>query len=197
MLQLPPLPGASSGHPLLAPIPSTIPATTPIPPASILPKPSYMDGKKAQSMSPAVGEADPSILNPLALAGELVELNEKMKAAKEEFEKAEALVKEKKATLMLAFDAHKTDKVSTGGKTIYRWSQWRASITEENRLEAFEALRAAKLGDLIKETVNAQSLSAWVREQPKAADDTPILPNVGLQKCVTMHKTNDLRIINS
>ena len=192
MLDLPPLPGASSGHPLL-----NIPASAPIPAATPLPKPSYMEGKTAQSMAPVVGEADPSVLNPFVLAGELVELEAQRRARKEEFELAEGKVNKVKAKLIQAFDAHKVDNVSTGGKTIYRWSQWRASITEENRLEAFEALRAAGVGDLIKETVNAQSLSAWVREQPKAADDTPILPSVELQKLVTMYKQDDLRIINS
>lgn len=180
MLNLPPLPKLFHTNP---------------PPSDS--KPAYMAGEKAQSMAAAVGAADPSVLNPFQLAGELVELEAQRKVRKEEFEAAEAKVNEAKAKLIQAFDAHQVDKVSTGGKTIYRWSQWRASISAPNQPEAFEALRAAGVGDLIKETVNAQSLSAWVREQPKAADDTPILPNMELQKTVTMHKTNDLRIVNS
>ena len=39
-----------------------------------------------------------------------------------------------------------------------------------------EGLRACGAGDLVKEAVNSQSLSAWVRELPLGEDGKPVLP---------------------
>ena len=47
--------------------------------------------------------------------------------------------------------------------TVHHIKRLWASIDSENP-DALEALRAAGAGDMVKERVNTQSLSAWVRE---------------------------------
>ena len=51
----------------------------------------------------------------------------------------------------------------------------RASATADHKDELFKALRAEGYGGLVYETVNANSLSAFVREQISENDD--VLPD--------------------
>lgn len=58
------------------------------------------------------------------------------------------------------------------GPTVYLQVQlWARPIG--GRENAMEALRLAGLGDLVEETVNLQTLSAWCRERLKSEEELP------------------------
>ena len=56
------------------------------------------------------------------------------------------------------------DHLRLDDRTVYRSLTLRASVPAEKRAEAVAAMRAIGLGDLVTEGVNAQTLSAQVRE---------------------------------
>jgi hypothetical protein len=63
------------------------------------------------------------------------------------------------------------------------------------------ALKKARLGDMVKETVNRNTLSAYVREQAPSKFASPeeitkALPR-GLQKAVKVTETNNVRVSKS
>lgn len=76
------------------------------------------------------------------------------------------------AELVEAFSEAGTQSVNIDGKTIYlhrsTFAQRKPGVTAE---DVKEALRASGASDLVTETVNAQTLSAWVRELVEAAED--------------------------
>jgi hypothetical protein len=59
-----------------------------------------------------------------------------------------------------------------GGFTIVKPRPY-ATITEENKLEAFSFLRAKKRGDLIKEAVSPGSLSTYIKELLEEGKEVP------------------------
>ena len=58
-----------------------------------------------------------------------------------------------------------TQNFTRNGTMFCLTNTTRASATAGRKDELFEALRAAGYGDLVYETVNANSLSAFVKEQ--------------------------------
>jgi hypothetical protein len=61
------------------------------------------------------------------------------------------------------------DTIEVPAATVFKQQSNWARVSAGAGPEAFEALKAAGLGDYIKQTVNANSLSAWFRE--KLSDD--------------------------
>lgn len=76
------------------------------------------------------------------------------------------------AELIEAFTEAGTQSVNIDGKTIYlhrsTFAQRKPGVTAE---DVKAALKASGAGELVLETVNAQTLSAWVRELVEAAED--------------------------
>jgi predicted nuclease with TOPRIM domain len=58
-----------------------------------------------------------------------------------------------------------TQNFTRGGTMFYLISKTRASATADRKDELFAALRGEGYGELVTETVNANSLSAFVKEQ--------------------------------
>ncbi len=91
------------------------------------------------------------------------------KAIKEEADKLEA-------ELIDAFAEAGVQNINVDGKTVYLHRSVYARRCEGVGLEDVKAaLRAAGAGDLVTETVNANTLSAYVRELTEE-DDAPGLP---------------------
>lgn len=112
----------------------------------------------------------------------MFELADRLKALRDEKKDAEQRVKELNAALdetdaalaQLMTDTE-TQNFTRSGTMFYLTNTTRASATADRKDELFEALRAEGYGGLVYETVNANSLSAFVREQISENDD--VLPD--------------------
>ena len=61
-----------------------------------------------------------------------------------------------------------TQNFTRGGMMFYLTTKTRASAVAGTKEELFDALRAQGYGSLVTETVNANSLSSFVKEQMEA-----------------------------
>ena len=112
----------------------------------------------------------------------MFELADRLKALRDEKKDAEQRVKELNAALdetdaalaQLMTDTE-TQNFTRNGTMFCLTNTTRASATADRKDELFEALRAEGYGGLVYETVNANSLSAFVREQISENDD--VLPD--------------------
>ena len=112
----------------------------------------------------------------------MFELADRLKALRDEKKDAEQRVKELNAALdetdaalaQLMTDTE-TQNFTRSGTMFCLTNTTRASATSDRKDELFEALRAEGYGGLVYETVNANSLSAFVREQISENDD--VLPD--------------------
>lgn len=64
-------------------------------------------------------------------------------------------------------------KLSIDGTTVFLKRSLRASIKGGQRDQAVAAFEAEGLGDLVTHTMNAQTLSAYVREREKQGEEIP------------------------
>ena len=111
----------------------------------------------------------------------MFELADRLKALRDEKKDAEQRVKELNAALdetdaalaQLMTDTE-TQNFTRSGTMFCLTNTTRASATADRKDELFKALRAEGYGGLVYETVNANSLSAFVREQISENDD--VLP---------------------
>ena len=112
----------------------------------------------------------------------MFELADRLKALRDEKKDAEQRVKELNAALdetdaalaQLMTDTE-TQNFTRSGTMFCLTNTTRASATADRKDELFEALRAEGYGGLVYETVNANSLSVFVREQISENDD--VLPD--------------------
>ena len=107
-----------------------------------------------------------------ALADQLRELKETKKYAEQELKEITEEIDRIDAALAEQMIASETQNFTRNGTTFCLTSTTRASAAAGRKDELFAALREAGFGDLVYETVNANSLSAFVKEQTEANDDT-------------------------
>ena len=110
---------------------------------------------------------------------QLFELADELKALRDRKDALEAALKQVNmdidnvdwhlSTLMSETD---TQNFTRAGTMFCLTTKTRASAREGLKEELFAALRAEGFGDLIYETVNANSLSAFVKEQITESGDT-------------------------
>ena len=108
----------------------------------------------------------------------MFELADRLKALRDEKKDAEQRVKELNAALdetdaalaQLMTDTE-TQNFTRSGTMFCLTNTTRASATADRKDELFKALRAEGYGGLVYETVNANSLSAFVKEQIEANND--------------------------
>ena len=93
-----------------------------------------------------------------ALRDEKSDLEDRKKAVEKEIEEVD------KALVDLMID-NETQNFTRAGFTFSLTCTTRASASADRKTELFAALRKEGYGDLIYETVNANSLSAFVKEQ--------------------------------
>ena len=99
------------------------------------------------------------------LADELRELKETKKRLEDELKAVGFDIDRVDADLAKRMIDAETQNFTRNGTMFCLTNSVRASATAGRKEELFEALRAAGYGDLVYETVNANSLSAFVKEQ--------------------------------
>ena len=97
------------------------------------------------------------------LRGRKRELEDSLKVINAEIERVEAeMVQEMLQEEVQSF--------SRGGQLFYLSSRTWASPVPERKADLYAWLKDHGFGDLVQETVNSQTLSAWVREQTEEAE---------------------------
>ena len=113
-------------------------------------------------------------------SNEMFKLAEKLKALKDEKADLETRLKEVNATIdsvdfelaTMMMDSE-TQNFTVAGTMFCLTNKVRASAVADRKEELYETLRNEGYGDLVYETVNANSLSAFVKEQMEEHDDVP------------------------
>jgi hypothetical protein len=105
------------------------------------------------------------------LADKLKELRETKKYAESELKDINADIDKVDYELSELMAQTETQNFTRSGTMFCLTTATRASAKEGNKEELFEALREEGFGNLIYETVNANSLSAFVKEQIEENDD--------------------------
>mgnify|MGYP000923706092 CR=1 FL=1 len=109
------------------------------------------------------------------LADRLKALRDEKKETEQRLKDVNAELDETDAALAQLMTDTETQNFTRSGTMFCLTSTTRASATADRRDDLFEALRSEGHGGLIYETVNANSLSAFVREQIAENDD--VLPD--------------------
>ena len=109
-----------------------------------------------------------------ALADQLRELKETKKYAEQELKEITEEIDRVDAALAERMISTETQNFTRNGTMFCLTNATRASAAAGRKDELFAALRAAGFGDLVYETVNANSLSAFVKEQ--TAENEDVLP---------------------
>lgn len=107
-----------------------------------------------------------------AMADRLKALREQKKQAEQRVKELNAALEEADYQLSELMAQTETQSFSRAGTLFYLTTTTRASALPERKSELFDALRREGFGDLVYETVNANSLSAFVREQQAQHEDT-------------------------
>ena len=108
------------------------------------------------------------------LADQLRELKETKKYAEQELKEITEEIERVDAALAERMISTETQNFTRNGTMFCLTNATRASAAAGKKEELFAALRAAGFGDLVYETVNANSLSAFVKEQTMENED--VLP---------------------
>ena len=106
------------------------------------------------------------------LADRLKDLRDEKKDLEQQIKAINAQLDETDFALAGAMAESETQNFTRAGMTFCLTNTTRASAMAEQKEALFEALRAGGYGDLIYETVNANSLSAFVKEQMTENDET-------------------------
>ena len=106
------------------------------------------------------------------MSDEMFALADRLKTLRDEKKQAEAQVKELNASiyevdyqLSELMAQTETQSFSRAGTMFYLTTATRASAQTERKADLYDALKEQGFGDLVYETVNANSLSAFVKEQ--------------------------------
>lgn len=105
------------------------------------------------------------------LADRLKELREAKKAVEEELKSINAEIDDVEYRLSELMISSETQNFTRAGTMFCLSMTTRASAAAGMKEELFDALRSKGFGELIYETVNANSLSAFVKEQIAENDD--------------------------
>ena len=108
------------------------------------------------------------------LADRLKELRERKAELADETKANNAEIEQAEYDLSQLMAQTETQSFQRAGTLFYLTTKTYASADKEHKDELFDALRNEGYGSLITETVNANSLSAFVKEQMSENDD--VLP---------------------
>ena len=106
------------------------------------------------------------------LADRLKNLRDEKKDLEQQMKALNAQLEDTDFALAAAMAESETQNFTRAGMTFCLTNTTRASAMAEQKQALFQALRAEGYGDLIYETVNANSLSAFVKEQMTENDET-------------------------
>lgn len=109
------------------------------------------------------------------LAEQLRVLREQKETAEKELQEINAKIDETDYRLSEMMAESETQNFTRGGVMFYLVTKTRASAVAGSKDELFTVLRREGYGELVTETVNANSLSSFVKEQIEENDD--VLPD--------------------
>ena len=110
--------------------------------------------------------------NMYELAERLKQLREKKKAAEQQLTDVHAEIEKTEYQLSMQMAETETQNFTRAGTMFTLTTKIRASAVAGRREELYAALKENGYGDLVYETVNANSLSAFVKEQIAENQDT-------------------------
>ncbi len=110
--------------------------------------------------------------NMYELAEQLKQLREKKKAAEQQLKDIHAEIAQTEYQLSMQMAETETQNFTRAGTMFSLTTKTRASAVAGRREELYAALKENSCGDLVYETVNANSLSAFVKEQIAENQDT-------------------------
>jgi hypothetical protein len=99
------------------------------------------------------------------LAEQLITLRDEKDKLEDRLKKLNTFIEEIEYKLSDAMALSETQNFTRSGKTFYLTTKTRASAAAESKESLFNALRKEGFGSLVYETVNANSLSSFVKEQ--------------------------------
>ncbi|MHB1155018.1 MAG: gp33 family protein [Eubacteriales bacterium] len=105
------------------------------------------------------------------LADRLKELREKKKSTESELKEINADIEKVDYDLSELMAETETQNFTRSGTMFCLTTTTRASVKEGNKDKLYIALRGEGFGNLIYETVNTNSLSAFIKEQIEENDD--------------------------
>ena len=103
--------------------------------------------------------------NMYELAEQLKQLREKKKAAEQQLKDVHAEIEKTEYQLSMQMAETETQNFTRAGTMFALTTKTRASAMAGRKDELYAALKENGYGDLVYETVNANSLSAFVKEQ--------------------------------
>lgn len=110
--------------------------------------------------------------NMYELAERLKQLREKKKAAEQQLKDIHAEIAQTEYQLSMQMAETETQNFTRAGTMFALTTKTRASAMAGRKDELYAALKENGYGDLVYETVNANSLSAFVKEQIAENQDT-------------------------
>lgn len=110
--------------------------------------------------------------NMYELAEHLKQLREKKKAAEQQLKDIHAEIAQTEYQLSMQMAETETQNFTRAGTMFALTTKTRASAMAGRKDELYAALKENGYGDLVYETVNANSLSAFVKEQIAENQDT-------------------------
>jgi len=110
--------------------------------------------------------------NMYELAEQLKQLREKKKNAEQRLKEMNAEIEQADYQLSMLMAETETQNFTRAGTTFALTTKIRASAVAGCKEELYAALKENGCGDLVYETVNANSLSAFVKEQIAENQDT-------------------------
>ena len=111
-------------------------------------------------------------MNMYELAEQLKQLREEKKGAEQRVKDINADIDKTEYALVQLMAETETQNFTRAGTMFSLTTKTRASAVAEHKDELYSALKENGFGDLVYETVNANSLSAFVKEQLSENQDT-------------------------
>lgn len=133
-------------------------------------------------------------MNLLELADKLKSLKEEKKELDNRAKEINAEIEEVESEMVQLMLEQEVGKFERAGSTFYINTKLFASPVAERKQELYEALKTKGYGDLVKETVIANSLSAFIKEQMEENEDQ--LPE-WLEGLVNVYEKNTIGIRRS
>ncbi len=108
-----------------------------------------------------------------ALADRLKALRDEKAALEESLKGTNAAIEQVEQELVNAMVAEEMQNFVRGGQMFYLTTKVFASAVPERKIDLFAWLKSNGYGDMVQETVNYQTLAAFVREQLDEAEELP------------------------
>lgn len=124
------------------------------------------------------------------LADELAALKDRKKALDDELKAVNARIAEIDEILSSRMLEEELQSFNRNGRTFYVQTKTFASAVPERKAELLAWLKENGYGDMVTETVNANTLSAWVREQLEESESLP----EGLEELVNVYEKTTVGI---